>query len=133
MGLSWKAVRKEKIYCAPACGFECTHKAYLKARAKARAALKLLKNKTGWKVAVWENCGWHTSIQKGGMKIYIHEYTIGKLEYSVLFSADDGIGGESFWSENFHSEDPNEVIERQLKLANDFVKRCQDAIFEASA
>lgn len=132
----WKAVRKGGTYCAPACGRGCTHDEYVKALQKGKNALKLLKNKEGWKVRVWENLGWHVSLEKGGMSLHISEFTPGKIEYSVLFSADGRGGGESFWTmknEDSYSTDPNVVIQRQIMIAQKFVRQCTKAIEQVVA
>lgn len=127
----WQAVRKGKTYCAPACGRGCTHNEYLGALRLGKATLKLLKNPFGWKVRVWENLGWHVALQKGGMNLHIHNYDSPRVTYSVLFSSDGGTGGESFWTmkdSDSHGSDPNVVINRQLRIAEKFIRQCSKAV-----
>lgn len=58
--LSWKPVRRDHIYCAPACGGGCTYAKY-KAAVKAVNALKKRLGK-GWKGRVHENLGWFYNV-----------------------------------------------------------------------
>lgn len=66
----WKAVRKGKIYCAPACGHNCTYLDYLQARHRAKEAAKKLGK--GWTFEVWENLGWHSKVISPDK--YVHIY-----------------------------------------------------------
>jgi hypothetical protein len=68
-GLSWKAVRRGSIFCAPACGGGCTYAAYRKACADAMELCHTLKGCFGgtWRFRVWENLGWwHEAISPCG-------------------------------------------------------------------
>lgn len=67
----WKAVRKGKTFCAPACGCGCTVAEHAAVVKKAHAAAKVLGN--GWRVNVWENLGWHSSAQKGSVSIFLND------------------------------------------------------------
>ncbi len=55
--LSWKPRRNGDIYCAPACGRNCTLAEYKQARERV-ATLKLILGR-GWTARIWENLGWH--------------------------------------------------------------------------
>jgi len=68
--LSWNAVRRGKIYCAPACGGDCTWAEYQQASADAAALVKSLGK--GWVARVWENIGWHygATDSTGHLKVY---------------------------------------------------------------
>lgn len=100
-----------------------------KAMALAKKAKSMLDNPRGWKLDVWENLGWHVALRKGGMNLYVRQYMgEDKLSFSTLFSTDESSSGEIFWSNDFTSSNPNKVIERQLKIAQSFVKKCQRAI-----
>jgi hypothetical protein len=71
--LSWKAVRRGDIYCAPACGGNCTWSAYQSAKRSAARIVKKLG--TGWKPYVHENMGWHycaKSADDGQTSVYRH-------------------------------------------------------------
>lgn len=54
---SWKPMRRGALYCAPACGRECTWDEYQLAQRKAEAFAKKLGS--AWTSNVWENLGWH--------------------------------------------------------------------------
>lgn len=63
MGLSWKPVRRGLIYCAPACGGDCTLASYRRAvESSDQLALAL---GSGWKPEVHENLGWYYSVGFG--------------------------------------------------------------------
>lgn len=67
--LSWKAVRRGAIYCAPACGAKCTWEKYQHAKRAGRELAERLG--PGWKAHVWENMGWHwKALGPGGAMVY---------------------------------------------------------------
>jgi len=69
--LSWKARRKGKIYCAPACGADCTWAAYKLAKRRANALAKRMGK--GWTIRVHENMGWHYNVVSPCGRIKLHE------------------------------------------------------------
>jgi len=109
--LSWDAVRNGEIYCAPACGANCTHDEYLKAHANADLLIEKFENEIGgkWKKNIWENLGWHYSVSLVGGNITIHE---NKETYDVF-----GFNGSS--PSSIHVNDTStsikELIHKQLK------------------
>lgn len=62
----------QAAYCAPTCGHHCLRSDYDKALRLARSTAKKMTEQTGveWKPNVWENLGWHWSIQNGHADIY---------------------------------------------------------------
>ena len=72
--LSWKPVRKGKIYCSPACGIDCTYVEYLNAVKGAKSLEKELGD--GWTGTVWENMGWYFEAEhfeathSSGIRVY---------------------------------------------------------------
>lgn len=56
------------IYCSPACGFNCTRKAFDDATISARLLCETMGK--GWKPRVWENCGWHYEVSNGNVHIH---------------------------------------------------------------
>lgn len=55
------------VYCSPLCGGRCKRADYDAAH---RAANDLAKRMgDGWTPSVWENLGWHWSVEKGAMTI----------------------------------------------------------------
>ena len=67
--LSWKALRRGPIYCAPACGFNCTWADYLKAVEAASALCRSLGR--GWMPVISENMGWHYhAAHEAGMSVW---------------------------------------------------------------
>lgn len=69
--LSWRAVRRGRVYCSPACGAGCTHAAYLKATRKALALAKRMG--PGWAPRVSENMGWHYRADHDVCVVYEYE------------------------------------------------------------
>jgi hypothetical protein len=125
--LSWKAELKGPIFCAPACGNNCTLAAYKKAKSDAKKCLRQLKYK-GFKINVWENVGWHWELYKGGL----HLYNSGDNFFTLLSECGKS-GGHGFWNTSFRHKDPNKVITDQLKAAKSFIKKCSDAVKEVEA
>lgn len=125
--LSDKPVLNGRTYCSPFCGSGCTKDEHDKAKAIGVMTLKRLKNPAGWKIRVWENMGWHVQLKKGGMNLHIRTYG-DKIEYSTLFSAEGGSGGDPSWTDQFRSEDPNKAVEHQLKLVRRELKKIQKSL-----
>lgn len=128
--LSWKPIRKGRTYCSPACGCKCTYEDYKKARKLALDTRKVMYNPKGWKIRVWENAGWHSSLERGGLQLYIHTYTFDdRPSYSVLFSRNNSGGGEVFWGlGNKSFRDPNKAVLEQLRQARKFIRECTKAV-----
>jgi len=104
--LSWQAVRRGHIYCAPACGGKCTGAAFQLATDRAEA---LCKRFVGvWKPRVHENLGWFAgAVYAGGhMNVSIHDYS-GVVSYSAFIDTDKGPGGR--WHGN--GDTPEKAIE----------------------
>lgn len=119
--LSHHPVLKGKKYCAPFCGRGCTKAEYDAAVKLGEKTLKMLKDPKGWEIDVWENLGWHVCLRKGGFSLHTHIYD-GVVQYSSLLSSHGSGGGDPAWTETFHHEDPNVVIERQLELCRNHLK-----------
>lgn len=60
--LDWKPRRNGLLYCSPACGGRCTFAAYKAAKRKAKTLAAELGE--GWHARVWENLGWHYSVDR---------------------------------------------------------------------
>lgn len=71
--LSWRPVRKGKIYCSSACGGGCTYEAYKKAQKNAEELVKLCQKEIGgtWEPVVRENLGWHWHVMQQKTRIAI--------------------------------------------------------------
>lgn len=85
--LSWEPVRRGRIFCAPACGAKCTwkaHQAAKRAAAKAAAALG-----PGWAPRVWENLGWHWSVND--VTGYVKVHPMGDGAFTAFVG--EGLGG----------------------------------------
>ncbi len=55
--ISWIAVLKGKIYCSPACGYNCKHADFETATQEGQQLAKKLG--PDWTPRIWENMGWH--------------------------------------------------------------------------
>ena len=99
--LSWKPRRVGDIYCAPACGYHCKYKDYLKTKKDAAALNKRLGY--GFKPVVWENGGWNYRVQKGPVTVYFYQ------EEPERYTA--SITGGVF----FHAKSPERALALLLK------------------
>lgn len=121
MSLSWKPVkrgRNKSIFCSPACGHDCTREAYKEAIQWAKDTIAMMQF-GNWKVRVWENLGWHSSIVSNGghLTIYIFRYDDGEGSYHTAYDPEGKHGGTpmpySVGKTNF--KDPNEAVRAQIK------------------
>jgi hypothetical protein len=67
------------VYCSRRCGCRCKKADYDRALEGAQAIVGLLGR--GWSARVWENCGWHFSVNKGIATVTLDEDGL----YDVLF------------------------------------------------
>ncbi len=107
--LSWKPVRKGRVFCAPACGSGCTREAYLKAKAAARKLCATLG--PGWKPSVSENMGWHYSAILGVMTVVL---LTGDDTYTAYFNGPTQFLG--------HAKSPRKAVEMAYFAAERAVK-----------
>jgi hypothetical protein len=101
-GLSWDPVRRGPIYCAPACGFDCTWAAFQQAEKDAAKLCAYLKKKLGikWTPRVWENMGWHYAVHDeatGKLKVYPSIIDKKVRSYTAFLGFDRNAGGT--WAE----------------------------------
>lgn len=104
MSLSWQAVRKGEIYCAPACGRGCTLDEYDAATRGACELVVQLNDTIGgkWKPHVWENLGWHYSAISEDGYCKVHANTRGaKVTSYTAFLGPGDTGGK--WSARGHT------------------------------
>lgn len=99
----WKPIRKGDTYCAPFCGRGCKFSEYVKANRQAAQCLKLLGGpKSGWKIRVWENLGWHWSVGRPGLRVEGKKYTFDEvMEYTCDFVDSDGLS-TPLWARTGH-------------------------------
>lgn len=101
----------------------------LTAQRLGKKVLKMLTNRRGWKIEVWNNLGWHVALRKNGLNLYIQEDMFNRLSFSTLLSSDGSCSGETFWSPGHRSfKNPNSAIYHQLYVANRFIQRCQKTL-----
>jgi hypothetical protein len=123
----WKPRRNRGIYCSPACGGGCTHREFTDAtRRAAKLAARL---GDGWKPRVWENLGWHYTVELGDAKrggISIHE---GANGYWYLMG-DAPSCGIPAWSHPTDREfrDPKDAVRYALRRAAKDVARQQATV-----
>lgn len=114
--LSWKPKLSGATFCAPACGRGCTKAEYDRAAMNARALAQRLG--AGWSTRVWENLGWHYSVQSPCRRIRVHPnvyWKTGKPEsYCAFLGEKDGSGGK--WAE--HGKTPETAIRNVVRAAN---------------
>ena len=93
--LSWKPKRKGKVFCAPACGRGCLYSEYLFVKKEAKELSKFLKDKVGgkWKVHIWENLGWYSSLHCGTISVHPRFSLMESPSYLVMNSGDGKFPG----------------------------------------
>lgn len=120
---SWKPIRNGDTYCSPACGRGCTIHEFNEANRKGNALLKKLKGH-GWRLNVWENLGWHYSVELGDAKrggISVRCGDDGKF-WCLIGNTPDY--GNYQWSHGHHSyRDPNRAVNHALNTAKRAVAR----------
>jgi len=123
--LSWKAIRRGDIYCAPGCGGGCKYAAFELATQRATELAARLGPK--WKIRVHENLGWHYSVHSPCGRINVREYwrtphsdhlveTLATLvpdHYTAYLNTDGGSGGR--WTAS--ADTPEEAIRAALESA----------------
>lgn len=108
--LSWTPRRHGDTYCAPACGRGCTQAEYDDAVKQAeRLAARL---GVGWTTRVWENLGWHWSVERGGVKIHA-EVWHGRTTYTAFLGEKNDGGG--WWAESART--PQTALRRVVQRA----------------
>ena len=109
--LNWKPIRKGRIYCSSACGFDCTYAEFQIATQKAKALAK--KMGSDWKPRVWENLGWHYStISKVGSA------SVSGSGFTTLY-----VGGKQFFTTN--RKNPVRAYKTLLIEVERFLKKVQ--------
>lgn len=124
--LSWKPVRRGRIYCAPACGGRCTHADCLAAHREAKALVARMKSR-GWKIRVWENIGWHWCIYHGEGHLSISPSYDGK-KLHIMFSLCMPLAGTPGLSVDTYSTDPNKLVVLQKRAAEKYLASVQKLI-----
>lgn len=66
--IGWTPILKGDVYCSPRCGMNCKKAWHDDAVEKAAALAARLG--AGWEPRVWENLGWHYSVNKGVCGVY---------------------------------------------------------------
>ncbi len=122
--LNWNPTSYDHLngerYCSPACGGHCLREDYDRAVKLANALCKRLGD--GWKPRVWENCGWHLSVEKG--KLELHRNSARR------YWANFGATARQFED---HGDTPEAAIESVLKMANEAVVTIQAELKEIRA
>jgi hypothetical protein len=115
--LSWKPVRRGAIYCAPACGYECTWREYQSALRRADSMRRLLEKAfpLQWKARVHENMGWHYGVVSscGRLKVSGCNFEIASF---TAFLGDANFPGGT-WAE--HGTTPLEAVRNVIKMARE--------------
>jgi hypothetical protein len=139
MPLGWGPVRRGPIYCAPACGFDCTWAAFQQAEKDAAKLCAYLKKKLGirWLPRIWENMGWHYEVHdlaSGKMKVYPSIIDKKVRSYVAFLGYSRETGGT--WAE--HGDTPELALaavftpfRAQIKR-DDELRRDMAAILEAT-
>lgn len=127
----WKARRNGLIYCAPACGGNCTWDAYCDA---VKASKELAENLgQGWRTRVQENLGWYWNVISpcGRIKVSPQSHPENGIpSYYTAFLGDadeDGCCGR--YAE--FGDTPRDAIKNVLRKAKGDLKRLNAALAPA--
>lgn len=128
---AWKPVRRGATYCSLACGYGCTHAAFLEAHEEAKKTIATLKTK-GWKAKVWENIGWHWALTNTicGISLHANRYNPDKKwHFSTLASSVTGSSHGDMDINFVQGEtDPNRAIAKQIKQVRPVFQAGADAL-----
>lgn len=106
--LSWDPVSSGGVYCAPACGRDCTKEEHDRA---CGAAIRMTQNLgLGWTMRVWENLGWHHEAISSCGRIKVSPTANG---YVAFLGSPDSDGGR--WAEC--GDSPREAIDAVIAVA----------------
>ena len=117
--LSWKAVRRGLIYCAPACGGQCTWADYQKAKKNAKALAASLGKE--WTTHVWENLGWHYMAVSPCQRISVGPGF-------TAFLGDRGKPGCGRWAE--HGKTAKQAVRNVIAVAKADLHKISAMIFD---
>ena len=102
----WTPIRKENIYCSPACGYHCTYADYQKAVRESNFMIKKLGKQ--WETKVHENLGWFNGVEL-------------QIDKDNWISVDKNYKAKEYTAQlnhthNIqHSKDPKKVVELVIK------------------
>lgn len=116
--LSWKPLRSDERYCAPACGRGCTFVEYESAKAIADAIVAELGG--AWLPRVTENLGWFGSAWTGGdysESVRVYPYDSGGKGYWATFLT---------WSAD--GETPTDALRGLIEKARGEVAALREAL-----
>ncbi len=113
MALSWKAKRRGKLYCAPACGRGCTWAEHKRAKKRGEKLAKRLGE--GWTYEVRENLGWHYEAVSpcGLLKVCEYRYSGKVTGYTAFLATQPGQTGGLFTK---HGDTPREAVENTVAV-----------------
>lgn len=101
------------------------------AEQKGRVMQSLMRVPSAWTIVVWENSGWHVKLTCGGMSLRCEGNPIlGQGVWWTLMSG-DGVpgGGSCYWTPgHIEFDDPNDAVDYQLNLCQQFMDRCQQSV-----
>lgn len=92
-----------------------------------KALLKRMKTK-GWKLRIWDNCGWHYAIavNDGALSLYQD----GRIFTCMIANPGSTWAGSYDWHPSRKFTDPNKSVSNALKLAKAYSSRVSDHLFE---
>lgn len=119
--LSWKPVRRGKVYCAPACGRQCTWQQYQSAKREAAKLAKRLGR--AWKPYVWENLGWHWQVKSPKRGISVSPPHVDGGTYSACMAPG------SYWR---YGKTPEKAIAGVVSALKARIKELQTIVDKAT-
>lgn len=123
--LSWKPRQRGHIYCAPACGRDCTYAEFTHATKEAEKLARILNRGTigkDWKPVVHENMGWYWRAVDGSGRMKVHGNHYDKnYSYTAFLGESDSSGGR--WAA--HGRTPQAALLAVIALATEELKKVE--------
>lgn len=125
--LSWEPVRRGAVFCAPACGSQCTWAAYQLAVAKSAELARRLG--AGWQPRVHENMGWYWGVSNGPVSV---SPGYGDTYHCLISDTDESSGGLGVWTpEKNYAKTPEAAIKLAMRGVRDYTKYITEAAARA--
>lgn len=92
-----------------------------------------MRNPKEWRVFIWENLGWHYSLEhiasRGLLTVVPYDRRNNKSAYYyAMFSDSTPHAGNSEWTDDFMSRDPNKAVSHVISLAAKTLRRINQVI-----
>lgn len=126
--LSWKARRRGRIYCAPACGAGCLYAQYQEQVQLGKKMRLSMYNPKQWRASVRENLHWYVCLEHVPTNGFLTVWVYG-ARYAALLSLDMSHAGDMDWSDHRSFRTPQAAVNHIVTLANTVMAK-KNAVLE---